>query len=499
MELGAWFDAEGKYACAVEEYEAASKLEPHSGDIFLRRGTSLLRAGNPTEAEPVLREAISLLPSSPEPHEKLAELLEASDRRADAQAEWDAALNLSPKSIPALHGAANNLIVEGSYPAAIRLLRAAPKSETLTLDLAHAYAAAGSLADTEKVLRKAVSENPSSFPLTRALVGVLVDEHIFERTFEEPVNIAERFAAEHPSNVDAQRLYLQMLVAWIPQGAQTGDVARVTPLARKLLAAHPNDAYFLYANGMLERQAGNYKDAKAHLEKSAELDPKDDRVHYELGMVLAATNEFGDAKREFERTLALGNTRPEVRFQLAKVLRALGMPEEADKELKLYRDQMAAASEQRISKLKEAEADKALSSGQTTEAIALLRQAIDATPEDAQLQFKLGMALDKTNDITGERAALEKAVQLDPDIAVAQNQLGYLASRSGDMGSAEEHFRHAVQVAPAYTEAWINLAATLGMEAKIGEARKAVAEALKVDPKNTAAIELEQDLKAAQR
>ena len=498
MELGNWFDGRQKFACAAREYGEAAKLNPRSGNLFLLLGNSLFAAGDSQAAESALRKAIALSPASAVPHEKLAELLEKSQQPDRARSEWAAALEQNPQSIAALDGMAKQLIAQGNYRAVVELLRSAPKNDDLAIDLARAYAQAGSLKDAEDVLRKATAENPSSFQLTRALVGVLVDQHMLERTFEEPVEIAEHYATEHPNNLEAQRLYLQMLVAWIPAGAQAGDLARATPVAQRLLAASPKDPYFLYVNGMLERQSGDYKTAKEHLEKSIARDPSDDRPHYELGMVLASLNEAAGAEREFRKTLSLGNNQAEVRFQMSKVLRTLGKIEEANQQLKLYSEQTAAASQQRIAKLKEGQADKALVAGQTTEAIVFLREAIDANPDSAALRFKLALALDQSGDLAGEEAELKKAVEFDPNMAAAENQLGYLASRRGDSAAAEEHFRKAVLAAPSYSEAWINLAATLGMEAKFPEAQHAVAEALKVDPRNAAALQLQQDLKAAQ-
>lgn len=496
---GTWFEQHDQVQCALRDYREATVLAPHSAQAYLSLGRTLLAANELQQAEAALRRSLALAPDLIEAHENLALALERLQKKDAAKQEWAAALKLNPASVVALDGMAKHLLAEGNTSAAIILLRSAPKDDNLTIDLAYAYDQAGSLADAETLLRKAVGENPASFPLTRALVGVLVDEHTFERTFQEPAQLAQGYAAAHPENVEAQRLYLQILLAWIPSGAQTGDVARATPLARRLLAEHPNDAYFLYANGMLERQAGDYRAAKEHLEKSLRLDPSSAPAHYELGMALAALNDAAGAKREFLKSLDLGNNDPGVRFQLAKVLRVLGETEEAQKQLKLYSDEMAFASQERVARLKEGQGDQALSSGNASEAATYFRQAIEANPKSAMLNFKLGMAFDKAGDLAGEKAALEKAVQIDPTLAIAQNQLGYLASREGDTASAEDHFRRAVQAAPAYVEAWVNLAATLGMESKIPEAQQAIAEALKEDPKNATALQLQQDLKAAQR
>lgn len=497
-ESGAWFKAHGKFECAARDYHQALKLDPGSAAFLLGLGESLASTNDLQGAETALRQAVKSEPENIQAHETLALALEQVGKKDDAKGEWAAALKLNPNSVAALDGMSKHLMLQGNYPAAIELLRSAPSNEDLTINLAHAYAQGGSLQDAETLLRKAVTENPGSFPLMRALVGVLVDEHLFERTFQEPTELAEGYASTHPDNLEAQRLYLQMLVAWIPQGAQSGDVARATPVAKKLLAAHPNDPYFLYANGMLERQRGDYKVAKEHLERSVALDPNADHAHYELGMALSALGDAPGAKREFEKTLALGNKEPEVSFQLAKVLRTLGQSEEANKQLKLYSDQLATASQQRVAKLKEGQGDKALESGNASDAVTYFRQAIEASPNNALLQFKLAMALDKAGDAASEKDALQKATQIDPTMAIAQNQLGYLASRSGDAAAAEQYFRQAVHAAPQYAEAWVNLAATLGMESKIPEAQQAIASALKADPNNAAALQLQQELNRQQ-
>jgi Flp pilus assembly protein TadD len=139
--------------------------------------------------------------------------------------------------------------------------------------------------------------------------------------------------------------------------------------------------------------------------------------------------------------------------------------------------------------------DQALASGQVTDAITLFGEALETRPDDAMLEFKLAMALDKAKDIPGEKSALEKAIYVNPDMAIARNQLGYLLVQNGDVVAAEEDFRRAVQASPTYTQAWVNLAATLAMQSKIADAQRAVANALKVDPQNADALRLQQDLK----
>jgi tetratricopeptide (TPR) repeat protein len=483
IQLGAWFDDRHQYGCAAEAYRSALKLQPNSSRVLDLLGSSLYSAGDVKGAVGALQQAVKGAPDTPGTHLKLASTLEQLKRMDEAKAEWEAALRIDPRSIAPLDGLAKHLIAEGNYGAAIELLNSAPSNEDLTLDLVQAYGRAGMLDEAEATLRKALQDDPSSFPFTYTLATILVDKV----RLQEATDLAQKYADGHPQNIEAQRLYLRLLVV-------NGDTDRALPLARRLLASAPDDAYFLYANGMMERQSDDYTSARAHLEKSVARDPGFYNSHYNLGMVLERLGDARGARIQFEKAVALGAEEPDVRFHLAKVLKSLGQTEEADRQLKLYREAAEASSKRTVAQGKATLAEKELASGAAQKAVALYREALESTPEDALLNFKLSVALDKTGDTSGERAALEKAIQINPDMAIAHNQLGYLASRSGDSAAAEEHFRRAVAAAPAYTDAWINLAATLGMESKLAEAQKAVASALRLDPKNTQAQQLQHDL-----
>jgi tetratricopeptide (TPR) repeat protein len=491
VHLGAWFDARRKYECAVEAYRSALKLDPSSAYIFELLASTLYSSGNLDAAVDALRQSINISPGLLNPHLKLAQTLEELHRTNEAQPEWEAALRIAPGSVEALDGMSRHFIAEGNYAEAINLLEpgslAAARNKTLTLDLAQAYGKSGMLDQAESILKNAIGKHPTSFPLVFALTTVLVDKHYLQ----EASDLSGKFAASHPLNLEAQRLYLRVLIT-------SRDSGRGIPLASKLLHTHPRDGYFLYANGLFERQAGSYATARLHLQESVIRDPNFSSSHYNLGLVLLKLNDALGAKQQFEEALALGAQEPEVHFQLAKVLKTLGQTEAAGKQLTLYREAADAQSAMSLAAAMSVQAEEALNSGNWQKAVTLYREALQANPDDALLNFKLSAALHGVGDTSGERAALEKAIQIDPDMAIAQNQLGYLDSRSGDSAAAEAHFRQAVRAAPAFMEAWINLAATLGMESRFPEAENAIASALKLEPNNSHALQLRHDLAAAQ-
>jgi tetratricopeptide (TPR) repeat protein len=321
-------------------------------------------------------------------------------------------------------------------------------------------------------------------PLTSALVTVLIKQ----TRYQEASQLAEKTAQLHPQDLEAQRLYLRVLVL-------NDSTAKARPLGRRLLARAPHDPDLLYLNGIIESEAGQYAAARSHLEESVARNPTYYNAHYNLGIVLAQLKDYPAAKEQLEKALALGAVEPEVHFKLATVLRNLGETKRAEEELKFYQQESKARSERTLATHT---AEQAALEKDPQKAVALYRQAVEATPENPQLLFKLAMALDRAGDTAAERTTLEQAIKIDPGLAIAQNQLGYLDSVGGDTASAEQHFRLALQSAPGYVQAWISLAATLGMESRFPEAEEAVANALRLDPQNGQALQLRQDLTAAQ-
>jgi tetratricopeptide (TPR) repeat protein len=488
VQLGTWFGDQKQYACAVDAYRAALKLEPGSARLSYLLGLGLYYAGKPEEAVTALQQSIQLMPEVLKPHLILAGALGQLHRADEAKSEWEAALKIDPRSAIALDGLSKSLLAEGNYRAVIGLLQTAPLSEQdLTLDLARAYDMAGMLDEAAKRLDLAVRAHPSSLPLSEALVMILARQ----AHFEDAAALAAKRVRLHPRDLKAQELYLHVLVL-------NDDIKTAQPLARKLMAAAPHDFGVLYLNGVIERESGQYPAARKHLEQAITLDPAHYNSRYNLGVVLAELGDAKGAREQLEKALALGAAEPQIRFKLAAVLRTLGETQLAQEQLKLYQQEEKAKADRTLAASRAAQAAKEFDAGDPAKAAALYREALAAYPKDASLAYKLAMALDRTGNTEEERTVLEQAVQIDPDFALAQNQLGYLASRGGDTASAEEHFRQAVRASPGYTQAWVSLAATLGMESRFPEAQEAIASALRLDPNNAEAQQLRKDLVAAQ-
>lgn len=482
-EVGMWYGDHSQYGCAVESYRAALKRKPKSVQLLYLLGLNLLRKGDFNDAVKPLQQSIELSPEILKPHLLLATALEELHRPAEARTEWMAGLKINPHSDMALDGVSKNFLATREFDSVIALLAPQPKSDELILDLASAYEGEGAPAEALEVLKKGLESNPSSRALTRALITNLASQ----QRYQEAAKLGSKLVQQSPRDLDAQVLYLHVLVL-------NDDEDLAQPLAHKLLSAAPHNLDVLYLNGVLENRAGNYAKGRTFLEEVVRLNPNQYKSRYSLGIALANLNDPKGAREQFEQALALEAPEPGVRFEYAKVLRTLGEAKLAAEQLTLYQQEQKAQASRTLAAVKAGQADKELADGDAKRAVELYRDAIAAIPENALLNYKLSVALDRVGETVAEREALQKAVQFDPTMAIAHRQLGYLAFNGGDFATAEEHFRSAVKAAPGYTDAWISLAATLATESRHPDAEQAVQRALEIDPHNANALELQKEL-----
>lgn len=484
--IGAWFGEHHRFACAADAYQSALKLKPGSSQLLYFLGLSLFSGGHSEEAVRYLQESIDIEPNVIQPHVILASALELLHRNDQAKREWQAALAIEPHSAIALDGVARGLIKERKFVEVISLLGPVPTEEKLIRDLARALMALNRFQEASTVLKEGLGKEPASASLASMLTQLEIQQHHPQAA----ESVAQKNAELHPSDLEIQKLYLQAMV-------YASSLQKARALAPKLLTRSPHDFVLLYLNGVLEHDAGDLHRARKHLEEAVKADATSSAPRYSLGQVLVQLNEPKGAREQLEKALELGGTEPEIHMELGKALRALGEQQAATEQIRLYQHELRERQNHDIATTKMAQGDKALAAGDPQRAAGLYREALEMTPDDAQLHYKVAVALDKIGDISGETAALKKAVQINPELALAHNQLGFLSSQKGDLVAAENRFREATRSAPDFTEAWVNLAAALGLQSRFSEAEEAVGKALALDAKNPQALMLRDTLAKA--
>ena len=485
MELGNWFGDHHQFSCAEQVYGSGLKHYPQSAPLNYLMGLVLYSEGKYEAALEPLLLSVKLDGKEIKSYLLLGEALSRLGRVPDAAQAWQAARQIDPHEKIALDGMAKALISIHAYDEVITLLTPETADENLSLDLGVALGGVGQLDDAARVLGDAIKKYPDSARLVDALVTI----YVHQLRYEEAVRVSGELARRRPGDLEAQRIYLRALLV-------DSNLEISLPLAHKLVQRAPRDSDILFLCGAAERQAGDFQNARKHLEAAAAINPKHYNTHFDLGAVLAEMHEWGEAETQFKLAIELGDTEPEARFQLSQALRKQGKTEEAAEQLQIYQAKVKQKSDNTLAMQKATQADEAAAKGDKKQAAALYREASDTLPKEAKLAYRWAMVLDGLEDYSTERLALERAVEDDPASALAHNQLGYVYSKLDETALAEEQFRQAVKAAPKYVPAWISLAASLAMQSKYPEARQAIESALKVDPGNKDAQELRNSLPA---
>jgi tetratricopeptide (TPR) repeat protein len=108
---------------------------------------------------------------------------------------------------------------------------------------------------------------------------------------------------------------------------------------------------------------------------------------------------------------------------------------------------------------------------QGKDALAALESASRALPDDAQVHYLLGQALEEQGLLERAAASLARATTLQPDFADAHNDLGHVLLALGDTDAAVRSCRRALELRPRF-------AAALGNLANAERARGALASAI---------------------
>ncbi len=126
---------------------------------------------------------------------------------------------------------------------------------------------------------------------------------------------------------------------------------------------------------------------------------------------------------------------------------------------------------------------RALLLGQRYDQVVLQATAALAdTPDDAELHFTRGTALNALGQPARACAAFARAVALQPGHAASWLNMGNASADLDDVGAAEAHYRTAIRFDPALAEAHASLGYILTMQGRLPEAIEACEAAVAARP-----------------
>jgi tetratricopeptide (TPR) repeat protein len=125
--------------------------------------------------------------------------------------------------------------------------------------------------------------------------------------------------------------------------------------------------------------------------------------------------------------------------------------------------------------------------GQSDEALAHFRRAVELQPGYAKAQYNLGAALRETGQVDEAIVHLQRAVDIDPHYVEAHNSLARALDQRGQVDGAMAHLERSLKLNPDQAEAHNNLANVLWHKGRLRDAAAEYEKALALHPDYAAA------------
>jgi len=170
--------------------------------------------------------------------------------------------------------------------------------------------------------------------------------------------------------------------------------------------------------------------------------PNKARPLHNYAKTLSEAGEHGKAILHYQMAIRRGLASPDTLVNLAAEYEQIGQPHRA---IEYYRlaltgdpANVTALTRMAIVLLQRPES--------AAEGLSLLQQAVQVAPDNANLHFNLGVALEAQGKIPDAKEHYLRAVSLDPGYVKAHYSLALLYHKEGRTDLAEEHFRMAQQL-----------------------------------------------------
>lgn len=407
------------------------ELEPKSAGSHVLAGKAHWARGDGPAAEAAFEAALKLDPKSAESIFSLGSLLAArSPEKARAMLEKFVAQN--PDQAAEAHFQLAKLDLEQGRvkPAIDRLNKAValdPENLSLRFALAQAYegsaSTAAALAQYDEILRLD--------PYNVAVVDHVAEVHDALGNREEA---RRRFleAVRLQPNDPAACLWLAMDL----EGQ--GDFAGAADRLRQSAALAEDPTLNLRLSYYLS-QSGRLKEAVELLEKAAAKWPSDDQVAYFLALGYDDLKQMDKAAAVLRRVLELKPAFRDARFQLATLLERENKMPEAEAQFRLLlADRPDDASV--LNYLGYSLADRGL---KLDEAHQLVSRAVELDPRNGAYRDSLGWALFKLGRSSEAVTELERALELLPEDETLWDHLGDALAASNSPAAAWRAWRRA--------------------------------------------------------
>lgn len=519
-ELGIRYFNEGRYDLAVEQLEKAiSSLGPgdptyalgmfYAAESHVHLGTARFHAGDLDGAFRHFSVAVGENPTYPDLYYRMGVILHRRGELDESVAMLRRAIGLNERYFEAVCYLGIVLYEKGDREEADRAF-------ALALELG-----AENPGPISKFLSDHIAGRATDIPPLSELCGMIYTDTDFDALMREGIEAFNTGRYEHAAICfnDALSLHPDYADVRFKLGlALLRDGRHEQARAQLLEALRINDRYtearFYLGISYLDEKM--YREALPHFERAAGEKPDYADLQCFLGATCFFLGDLERAKSVLEHALEISPSYPKARYYYGLLLYALGEKQTAVEYLSGGTTELDRPGTAGISL-----GLMHLREGNLEEAMAVLREVLEAGGESADVLYFLGEVHLRMNRIDEAERLLRKALAVNPSFLRAREKLALILIRRGeyetaeevlgpngeefadiykilgdirffrgDLDAAEAMYRHSLEVNREYSDAALSLALTLRKKGSEDEARALLERILAREPENVVARNL---------
>ena len=375
--------------------------------------------GRLDDAAAVFREQIKASPQNPQPYLLLGLILRQQNKTDEAKKAFENGRRLAPENLLAVDQLVGLDIESGDFQTALQRIGAAlqktPQSPGAHFLQGKVYAAQGQWDLAETSLLKTLELDPNS----ASAYDLLISTYVALNKLPKAIAQVESLLSRAPDN--ARALMVSALIY-----EKMNEFAKARDAYEKLLSAKPdfppvlNNLAYLYAERL--NDLGKASDLA---QKARALQPGDAAIADTLGWILYKQGDYQQALALLQESAQRLTDNPEVQFHLGMANYMMGRTDEARSALR----KAAAApadfpgkeeAKRRLSLFGDAADKRTELSGDE------LEMMLKEQPDDPLAQVRLGESYEKQGAFVQAAAAYEKAIKLNPNLLPPTEKLALL-------------------------------------------------------------------------
>lgn len=447
--LACAFDELGQLEVAIEQLRMAQKVAPADPAVLFSLAYCHERGGSESEAINYYQDSINVCPTLRNAHERLAAIFLQQNKVDLAIHHYTRLCELDPEQTDLHLTLANLLMRAGDYDGAIaryeHALTLEPENWTAHNDVVSAYEEAGLIREAIEHLHKMLEREPDQVE-TRLRLGDLYARIGNDAACTSQYGCAVQISPDY-------------LEANVKLGTQHLRAGRYEEAARSFsFALEINDRLLTaYVGiGVAQHMAGRKDESLASLEMARNIEPNSMLLFSEVARMhlKAAAGKQANTFLSFTEAPLPVDAESETGEECGGVVADL-ISEQIDRLTQaVERSPNHADLHYRLGLLLR-------NRGQIEDAISAFRSAVAINPTYMKALIKLGMALNENDQQEEALKVLQRALEIQPDYVDLHYQIGLLFAQRNQFEMAVEHYERAVEKNPASVAFQANLALAL--------------------------------------